>query len=181
MRTVTITVAGPPGGGKTTAARSLASVLGRKFYSAGELFRERAAKANLSLAEFGALALKDDRIDLKLDEDMIGLAEGAVLLEGRIIGELLERRRMPTFRFFVSAEESTRAKRLSKRDKLSLEQALTAIRERESVERARYLKYYGIDLDRVGRDAQVDTTYLSPERVVIEMMADLPEDLREKV
>lgn len=173
-----ITLGGPPGSGKSTAAKTLAATLERELHSAGEIFRAEAARRELTLADFGALAAKDERIDLALDERMVTLAKPGALLEGRIIGQLLANRRIPVFRILVTAGEATRARRIAGRDGGSFEDALQALRARERVERDRYLRYYGIDLATLPNDWVVDSSLLDPAGVVKALLAGLPPSLK---
>jgi predicted cytidylate kinase len=177
---VTLTIGGPPGSGKSTLARSLARILGREYVSAGEIFRAEAARRKLSLSEFGALAEKDERIDLALDERMIAAAGPREVLEGRIIGELLARRRIPVFRILITAEERIRAQRVQGRDGGSYEEVLSAMRIREQTEARRYLRYYGIDLSRMGFELVIDSTRLDPGQVVLRTLEGIPEEWKER-
>ena len=68
-----VTISGLPGSGTTTAGRLLADALGWEFQSSGELFRSMASARGVSLAEFGALAESDERIDRELDERAVAL------------------------------------------------------------------------------------------------------------
>ena len=59
----TITVSGPSCSGKTAVARHLASKLGLKYLSAGEIFREVAKERNIDLETLSET--REDEIDLK--------------------------------------------------------------------------------------------------------------------
>ncbi len=176
----TITIGGPPGSGKSTLAKALAKILKREYTSAGDVFRAEAARRKLTLAQFGALAEKDERIDLALDEQMVGLAGPAHLLDGRIIGELLVRRRIPAYRILVVADEKVRAQRITGRDGGIYEEVLEAMHVREASETHRYLKYYGIDLGSQGKDLEIDSSNLDQGQVLLRVLENLPEDLREQ-
>jgi cytidylate kinase len=161
-----LTIGGPPGSGKSTAGRALASRLHLEFVSAGELFRAEAKRRGLTLAGLGALAEQDPTIDLGLDAEMVRLAAPTRLLDGRLTGPLLRRRGLPNRYVVVTAEERTRWERLAARDGGSVEEVGRQTREREASERARYLRYYGIDLDRETPDLTVDSTHTPPADVV---------------
>lgn len=179
MRGRVITIGGPPGSGKTTAARTVADALHREYHSAGEVFRAQAALRGLNLADFGKLAEADPDIDRALDEAMVLKAGPHALLEGRIIGELLERRRVPVFRVLVTARQEVRAQRIARRDGGTAEDALAALRVREQSERARYLRYYDIDLGHLESDLVVDATVAGPAEVVRRIVSGLPLEVRE--
>ena len=48
-----ITISGLPGSGKTTVAEILQGQLGMRYVSTGQIFREKAKTANMSLSNFG--------------------------------------------------------------------------------------------------------------------------------
>ena len=62
-----ITISGLPGSGTTTASRLVADALGLERVPGGEVFRQLAAEAGMSLAEFGAHAQDHPDIDIELD------------------------------------------------------------------------------------------------------------------
>ncbi len=177
MRGTTLTVAGPAGSGKTTAARRLGLRLHREVVSGGELFRQMARERKLDLLAFGALAEKDPRIDHELDERMVGLANGQRILESRIIGELLHRRSLPVWRVSLTAPEEVRAGRIGQRENRPGSEVLPEMREREASERRRYLKYYAIDVDEAGAELTLDTATLAPDAVVEAILAALPPEI----
>ena len=161
-----ITITGPPGSGKSTAGRGLADRLGLEFRSAGELFRARARSRGLSLAEFSRLAESDESIDRALDEEMLHWAAPGRVLEGRITGALCRRRGIPCFYLVVTARPDVRYQRLAGRDRAPLAETTSATPLREASERDRYIRYYGIDLDRESADLSVDSSELDAAAVV---------------
>jgi cytidylate kinase len=179
VRGTVITVGGPPGSGKSTAAKTLAGLLERTYCSAGGIFRAEAVRRNMSLPDFSALAEKDEGIDEWLDEKMVLLASPSSLLEGRIIGQMLLQRRIPVYRIMITASEQERANRISGRDGVGYDEALQAMRQREASERSRYLRYYGIDLEKLEYEMVVDSTELGPIPLREKILADLPFELKD--
>jgi cytidylate kinase len=177
VRGTTITIAGPAGSGKTTAARRLGIKLGREVVSGGELFRQMAQARKLDLLAFSALAEKDPRIDHELDERMVGLANGQRILESRIIGELLHRRSLPVWRILLTAPEEVRAARIAQRESRPVGEVLPEMRKREESERRRYLNYYAIDVEGLGSELTLDTAALRPEAVVEAILSALPPEI----
>ncbi|MCI4362761.1 MAG: AAA family ATPase [Thermoplasmata archaeon] len=161
-----VALGGPPGSGKTTAAKALAKRFELTLLSAGERFRSEAANRGLSLAELSRLAETDGAIDRALDESMLAEARPGVLLEGRVQGPLLRRRGVDSVWVAVVASEPVRATRAARRDGTDPATALREIRLREESERRRYREYYGIDLATESPDFSVDATELSREAVV---------------
>jgi cytidylate kinase len=160
-----VTIGGPPGSGKTTAARSVARALGLEFHSAGQIFRAEAQRRGMDLGEFSKQAEQDPEVDRALDDRMLGLARPGRLLEGRITGALCRRRGISSIYVVVTATEEVRAARIAERDGLPRAAALRAMRVREQSERTRYLSYYGIDLDRESPDLTIDSSERSPDEV----------------
>jgi CMP/dCMP kinase len=160
-----VAIGGPPGSGKTTAARRVADALGLELKSAGEAFRAEAARRGMDLDAFGRYAEAHPEVDRELDARMQSLARPGVLLDGRIQGVLCRRNGIPVRSVVVTAEEAERVRRVARRDRQSVEQAARHVRAREASERTRYLRFYGIDLDREPADLTVDSTHLGPEDV----------------
>jgi cytidylate kinase len=62
------------------------------YIYAGQLFREEAVRRGMTLAEFNALAGRDDSVDRELDMKQVEfLRGGGVILEGRLAGWLAYR------------------------------------------------------------------------------------------
>ncbi|MGP8077439.1 MAG: (d)CMP kinase [Thermoplasmata archaeon] len=170
-----VTIGGPPGSGKSTAGRFVAEALGLELCSAGELFRAEALRRGLSLEAFGGYAEAHPEVDRELDRTMQSLAAPGRLLEGRIQGALCRRSATPVHALTVTAEENERARRVAGRDHQTLEEARQRIREREASERARYLRFYDIDLARERSDLEVDSTEKDARTVAAEIVAFLRE------
>ena len=153
-----VTLGGPPGSGKSTAGRLVAETLDLEYRSAGEIFRAEGARRGMTVEAFGAFAATHPEVDRELDRRMQALAAPGRLLEGRIQGALCRRAGTPVYSVVVTAEEAERARRVAGRDGQTVDAAREALRERERVERARYLAYYGIDLATEPADLTVDST-----------------------
>ena len=168
-----VTIGGPPGGGKTTAATLFAEKYGFALLSGGALFREMAAERRMDLVAFGAHAEKHPDIDRELDEIILVSVRTAVLdgkdtvVDGRIQAHLLTRAGVRAFRVLFTAPIDVRAKRIADRERKSEKQALDEILVRERSERVRYAAIYGIDLDDVTvYDLEIDSSELRPEAIV---------------
>jgi CMP/dCMP kinase len=160
-----VTLGGPPGSGKSTAGRLVASALGLEFRSAGELFRAEAERRGMDLESFGTYAASHPEVDRELDRRMQSLARPGRLLEGRIQGPLCRRAGTPVYDVVVTAREEVRVARVAQRDGESLEVARSKVRERESGERERYRRFYGIDLASEPAGCTVDSSDRSPAEV----------------
>lgn len=161
-----VAVGGPPGSGKTTAARAVAERLGLQYLSAGARFRALAQERFMDLGEFSRYAEKHPEVDRELDDYMMGFAKPGWLLDSRLAGSLARRRGIPVLYLAVTASIPVRAKRLAGRDGVSVPVARRALLAREASEKRRYKAIYGINLDRDFPDLQVDSSKLTPPEVV---------------
>ena len=153
-----VTLGGPPGSGKSTAARLAGARLGLTLKVAGAMFRDEARRRGLDVEAFGHYARDHPEVDRDLDRAMQAEARPGVLLEGRIQGPLCRQRGTPAYAIVVTAREDERARRVAGRDHQPVAEALARIREREASERERYLRFYGIDLDREVADLTIDSS-----------------------
>ncbi len=160
-----VTIAGPPGSGKSTAGRRVAERLGLEYRSAGEVFRAEARRRGLSVEEFNHYAESHPEVDRELDRAMQSLAIPGRLLDGRIQGALCRQHGIPVHAVEVTASEAERVRRLAARDGQTPEVARARLHEREESERRRYLRDYGIDVARETADLRVDATHQGPEEV----------------
>jgi CMP/dCMP kinase len=141
-----ITVSGPHGTGKSTYAARLAESLRLRHVSAGSLFRRIAKEKKLSLEKLGENALEDSSIDKLVDERTMTEAEkGSVVVDGQLAGWVLKDR--ADLRIYLMAPEDVRLERIAKRDKVTLEEARVQTEQRESVQRERYSRHYGFQVE----------------------------------
>ncbi len=87
-----ITISGPPGSGKSTLAKTLSSKLGMEILSVGDIFRKQAQERCMSIEEFCLLAIQNEEIDRKLDDEQkkIACEKDNLILEGRLSGFLVD-------------------------------------------------------------------------------------------
>ena len=169
-----VCIGGLPGSGTTTAAYLLADRTGLEVVSAGEVFRQMAREMGVTLAAFGRMAQKDEEIDAGLDRRMLSIArkKDEVILEGRLIGALCKKERMPALKIWLHAPASIRSARISGREDVGVERAVRDMLERENSERTRYMRYYGIDMDDLSiYDMIIDSETNAPE-VIVEMIQE---------
>jgi CMP/dCMP kinase len=174
----TLTVSGPPGSGTSTACRLLAERLGRDYVNAGQIFRQLAADAGLSLAEYGRRAEADGGIDRQLDARMVEIVrrQGQVILEGRLTGWMAHRHGLPAFKVWLDAPFGVRALRVSQRDGQPLSRALADMAARERSEAVRYAAHHGIDIGDLSiYDLVIDTERTDPPAVADRILAGLQE------
>lgn len=159
-----LTVSGPPGSGKSTAAAGLATALDYEHVSGGDVFRELASERDMSLGEFNALAEEDDTIDRDLDRRLRELAEKRdnLVLESRLAGWMAGE--YADLRLWLNAPIEVRAARIAEREDKPVEQAQAETVTRAESEASRYEEYYGIDIEDLSiYDLAVNTARWGPE------------------
>ena len=143
-----ITISGLPGSGTTTASRLVADALGLERVPGGEVFREMAAEAGMTLADFGVYAKDHHDIDRELDHRLEERARaGGCVIESRLAGWLAYQAALPSVRVWVQCGDAERARRVADRDGTTVDQAAIDNAERAAVEHQRYLVVYGIHLE----------------------------------
>ncbi|RLI74839.1 cytidylate kinase [Archaeoglobales archaeon] len=141
-----ITISGLPGSGTTTVARILAKKLNLKLISAGEIFRQLAAKKGMTLEEFGKYAENNPEIDLLIDKTQKELAEKEedTVVEGRLSGYMIKN---PDLKVWLFADAEVRYERIAKREGKDIAIVRSETKKREELERRRYEKFYSINVD----------------------------------
>lgn len=140
-----ITVSGPHGTGKSTYARALADALRLRYVSAGELFRDLAKERGMSLGEFSRIAANDPAIDNLIDERTKAEAKkGGVVIDAQLAAWIVKD--LADAKVLISAPDEVRFKRIAQREGISVQDAEKQTLARESIQRERYRKYYGVDV-----------------------------------
>ncbi len=174
-----LTISGLPGSGTSTAGALLRDHLGWSYVNAGQIFRELAREAGLSLAEFGRRAEGDASIDRALDARMVATARARqpIILEGRVTGWMAQRSELPAVKVWLDAAAETRAERVGTRDGEAVAVALEHMLARQASEAQRYRQHHGIEIgDMSLYDLVIDTALYPPEEVVRQIEARLKGD-----
>ena len=162
-----LTISGPAGSGKSTAAAALAEALDYDHVSGGDIFRNLADERGLTPLELNKQAEEDDDIDRDLDRRLreIAATRDDLVLESRLAGWMAGEH--ADFRVWLDAPLSVRAERIADREDKSVDLARTETRARSESEARRYLEYYDIDIEELTiYDLAVNTARLSPEAVI---------------
>jgi len=153
-KTVIICLAGMTGSGKSTVARRLAEKYGLRYVSGGSALKEFAIEAGYKPKETGwwesdegkrflKRRVEDQAFDKKVDEKLLRWARsGNIVLDSWTMPWLFK----GGFKIWLEASPRVRARRLAKRNSISLQAALKAIREKDAKTKVIYKDLYGFDL-----------------------------------
>ena len=152
MKKQIITIAGSLGSGKSSTARAVASTLGFRHFSSGDLFRQLAVARGESIEAMNISAEVQRDIDLKVDnllQEMYGTDESLVI-DSRMAWHW-----MPlSFKVFLVLDPNTAASRIFHhlQDEGRMSEAATSVQEvRNSIDRRfaseqkRYAALYGVN------------------------------------
>ncbi|MEM2518022.1 MAG: cytidylate kinase family protein, partial [Candidatus Bathyarchaeia archaeon] len=135
-------------------AKKLAEKYGLKYYSGGDALKALAIEKGYKPIEKGwwespeGLSFMDNRnrnpeFDKAVDKKLLEVAEqGNVVLDSWTMPWLLKK----GFKIWLEASAKKRAERVAKRDGISIEKALEALRSKEEKTKSIYKKLYGFSL-----------------------------------
>jgi len=172
---IVICICGMAGSGKSTVAKKLAEKYGLKYYSGGDALKALAIEKGYRPLEKGwwespeGLSFLENReenpeFDKAVDRKLLEVAEkGNVILDSWTMPWLLKK----GFKIWLEASLRKRAERVAKRDGISVEKALEALKSKEKKTKTIYKKLYGFSL---GEDFEpfhliLDTDNLSAKEV----------------
>jgi len=170
-----ICVCGMAGSGKSTLAKRLAGKYGLRYFSGGDALKALAMEEGYKNLEYGwwesaegmrflEKRRKDQKFDEEIDKKLLELTgTGNAVLDSWTMPWLLKR----GFKIWLEASPKTRAKRIAKRDQITLQEALKALKRKESQTKNIYKKMYGFNLgeDYTPFHLILDTDNLEAEEV----------------
>lgn len=141
-----IAISGLHGTGKSTYARNIADEFSLRHVSVGELFRQLALDRKFSLIELSREAERNDDIDLLLDtRTKKEIRDGRVLVDGLLAGWMAKGH--DALKIYLSTPYDVRIRRIASRENVPYTEAERITNTRESSEKKRFKKLYGIDID----------------------------------
>jgi len=155
QKRIIICIAGMSGCGKSTVARNLAKKYGLKHLSGGDMLKALAVKTGYKPRERGwwetedgrsflQQRMRDQEFDKKVDEELMKWAKrGNVVLDSWTMPWLLKEE---AFKVWLEASPDERARRLARRNRISVEEALRALEEKDEKTKRLYKRLYGFDL-----------------------------------
>jgi cytidylate kinase len=172
---IVICISGMAGTGKSTLAKKLAHKYGLKYYSGGDALRALAAEQGYTSSSNGwwespeglsflERRLKSTSFDKAVDEKLLEYAkQGNVLLDSWTMPWLVK----GGFKIWLAASAGKQAERIARRDGMTVEQAMQALKAKEARTKTIYKKLYGFNL---GEDFEpfnliLDTDELNADEV----------------
>ncbi len=184
-KTYRISLAGDLGSGKSTVGKLLSSMLGIEKFTVGTAQRELAEKMNMTPVELNRYMEDKPEMDKVFDDWQRKFEDkdGSFILDSRLGFFFVP----STFGVYlrIGVEESARrimnAERSEERYD-SLADAVAKITERRASERARFIKFYGVDImDEDNYDLIVDTSDKTPAEVANIIIAAYKDKRTEKL
>jgi len=172
---VTICVSGMAGTGKSTLAKKIAEKYGLRYFSGGAALMTLAIEEGYKPIERGWWESeegmrflekrgRDPRFDQAVDKKLLQIAkQGTVVIDSWTMPWLLKK----GFKIWLEASAEKRAERIAERDKITLKQALEAVKRKERQTKIIYNKMYGFSLgdDYAPFNFILDTEILNEEEV----------------
>ncbi len=163
-----ITVSGLTGSGKDTLGKELAKQLSIRHVC--PTFKDLAARAGVSLMEFQERAAKNPEIDREFDALLKEEAsKGSCVATSWLSPWMLK----SDLRIYLFAPLKVRASRIAKRDGMPAAKATEHVKMRDSQNKERYMKLYGIDIMQLDEfDLCFNSSKFSPSEM-IKIIADI--------
>lgn len=174
-----VTISGHPGSGTSTLVEGLSNHFSWTSINGGQIFRNEANERKMTLAEFGELCSNDETVDLTLDEKLRThiLDQVTNIIESRLAGWWGYKLQFDCIRIWLKVSEQERAKRVTTREGISLEEAISANKARLLVDNERYEKMYGlIPDDPTPYTHIIDATNITAEQVLAEAIRILGDE-----
>ena len=155
QRGIVICVAGMSGCGKSTAAKRLATRYGLRYFSGGDMLKALAVETGYKPCgrgwwetEEGRSFLqqrsKDHKFDKRVDEELMNWARrGNVVLDSWTMPWLLKE---GAFKVWLEVSPDERARRLARRNRISVEEARRVLEVKDGETRGIYKRLYGFGL-----------------------------------
>ena len=168
-----IAISGDIGTGKSTLARLLSEKLNWEYISAGNYFRDWYKTQGMDVSKVYGIPEEEDR-KMEADFKKEMASKPNTIFESRLAGWLAKDYE-ETLKVLCVVDSETAYKRVAKRDSVSEKEAEKLSRQRAEDLVDKFNKLYGVSdfLDRKYFDLVIDTTSLSPEKVLQKVLQEL--------
>lgn len=174
-----IVVSGPPAVGKTTLAKALASHLGARYVSGGDVLKEMASRRGYDPSgddwwdtadgmRFLGEREQNHDFDLELDRRLLHMFEaGGIVVTSYTLPWLAPEG--VGIKIWLDGSHTSSTRRMQNRDSLSARQAYEITRERYDKNRRLYKEIYGFDF---GVDMEVFNHIIRTDDLTAEQVID---------
>ena len=157
-----ICISGLAGSGKNTVGEIVAKKL--NLDGVKLTFKDEARREKVDLMKVQMEATKDESYDRELDREIVRRAKKGNCVVMTWLGPWIVKN--ADLRVWLNVSERERAKRVARRDRMSLKKALLHIRKRDENNRRRYRRYYGIDImDHSIFDLEINSDVFNPQQI----------------
>lgn len=177
MKSRIITIAGALGSGKSSTANRVATELGYRRFSSGDLFRAIAAERGISVEQVNRQAEVEQEIDHAVDQRLRDMAsESELVIDSRMAFHWMPE----SFKVYLALDPKAAAERIHSHIKTegrvgetgeTVEEVYASIVRRRESEQKRYMSLYAIDvLDTSSFDLVIDTATKNLDGVATEVL-----------
>jgi len=183
---ISVVISGSAAVGKTTLAHALAKEFGFKLYNGGDILKEIARQQGYSVTGndwwdsneaigFMKERKKNSIYDRQVDEKLTNIAKkGNVIITSHTLPWLTPE----PITFWLSASPQKRSERMSKRDKISIKEALRIVRMRDRENKKIYKKIYGANF---GDGLEVFDFMINTELLSLDSLVYLCKEIMKKM
>jgi cytidylate kinase len=171
-----IVMSGDLGSGKSTISLQVASRLGLRRLSMGDLYRNMAQERGMSALQLNLHAERDEAVDDYIDQLQAEIARSheQLVIDSRLSWFFFS----DAFKVYLIVDPVTAARRVMSRPAndveaySSVEEAVDRLRSRSNSERIRFIRKYAVDKTRLRNyDMVCDTTRAGPDEIADRIVA----------
>ena len=186
IQNISVVISGNAAVGKTTLAQALAREFGFKLYNGGDILKEIARHQGYTISGndwwdsneaigFMKERKKNSIFDRQVDEKLIKIAKkGNVIIASHTLPWLTSE----PISFWLSASQLKRSERMSKRDSITIGEALDIVKMRDRENKKIYKKIYGSEF---GENLEVFDFMINTELLSLDSLVYLCKEIIKKM